>query len=333
MPVAVAFVQVTGIRWSRRWQEMDWPTGDGPPPGHRPDWDGPFPEVPILAYVMGLVGPAALFFVRRYPRSVIAVTAVATAIYYLLDLGGGPVFLSVLVAVAAWARMLRADRMRAARQAMVAEAGRKAEARRLEVAQELHDVLAHHISLISVQSSVALHLIDERPEQTREALSAIKGASKEALQALRGALDSLRDRDLAAPRAPTGGLGQLNIVADNVRGAGLAVTVVETGTPRRLSAPVDLAALRIVQESLTNVLRHAHADQVTVTIAYRDDGVEISVVDDGVGGVPVTGNGLAGIVERTENLKGSSRYGPAPGGGFGVWVSLPDSGPPDNVGR
>ena len=276
---------------------------------------------------MALLGPAALLFARRYPRSVIAVTAAVTAVYYLLDLGGGPIFLSVLVAVAVWARILRADRARADRQAMIAEAGRKAEARRLEVAQELHDVLAHHISLISVQSSVALHLIDERPEQTRESLTAIKGASKEALQALRGALASLRDHDSAAPRAPTGGLSELGGVIENVRNAGLDVEAVETGSPRRLSAPVDLALLRIIQESLTNVLRHARARRVTVAIGYTDTGVDVRVTDDGIGGVPVAGNGLAGITERAETLGGNARYGPAPGGGFEVRVSLPYSDP------
>lgn len=325
VPVIVGTIQFGGIRWAGRWQAPHHRRWDEWQPDQWPAdrmWAEPA-SLPITSYLVAMIGPVALFWSRRYPRSVIAITAVSSAVYYLLDLGGGPVFLSVVVAVALWAFQLRAERLSEARRAMTAEAAQRAEAKRLAVAQELHDVLAHHISLISVQSGVALHLIDERPEQTRQALTAIKGASKEALAALRGALDSLRDHDSAAPRHPTGGLAQLDDLVESVRGTGITVTV-ERPRPLPPRSPlVDLTALRIVQESLTNVLRHAEATAVTVVIGTTDDELTVQVRDNGIGGVVIPGNGLSGIVERAAAVGGTARYGPAHGGGFEVTARLP----------
>jgi signal transduction histidine kinase len=141
---------------------------------------------------------------------------------------------------------------------------RQASEERLRIARELHDVLGHHLSLINVQAGVGLHLMDNRPEQAREALSAIKTASSEALREVRAVLGVLRTEDEAAPRQPALGLNRL---ADLTADAGLPVTTTVTGEPRELPPEVDRAAYRIVQEALTNVRKHAAGPEASATIA------------------------------------------------------------------
>jgi signal transduction histidine kinase len=192
---------------------------------------------------------------------------------------------------------------------------------RLELAQELHDVLAHHISLINVQAGVALHLIDEQPERVGPALADIKEASREALRELRGALDILR-RGEAAPRTPAPTLADLDRLVAAVRASGLDVRLDDAPPAAPLPAAVQLAAYRIVQEALTNVSRHAAARVVTVRLRYGDD-VTVEVVDDGVGGAVTAGNGITGMRERATALGGDVEAGPAPGGGFRVRARLP----------
>jgi signal transduction histidine kinase len=197
---------------------------------------------------------------------------------------------------------------------------RQAGKQRLALAQDLHDVLAHNISLVNVQASVALHLLDEQPDRARPALTAIKQASHDALEELRTALDLLRDGD--APKAPAPRLRDLEQLVDGVRGGGLAVRLDQEPEPPDVPAAVQLAAYRIVQEALTNVTRHAGASAVAVTVGYAG-GVTIEVQDDGVGGVPVSGNGLSGMRERATALGGSVEVGPVAGGGFLVRAHLP----------
>lgn len=208
------------------------------------------------------------------------------------------------------------------------------------IAQELHDVLAHNISLISVQAGVALHLLDERPEQARPALAAIKEASRDALDELRSVLDVLRQGQ-AAPRAPTSGIHDLRALVERTRATGLDVQLEITGTPRPLPTDVDLAALRIVQEALTNVVRHADADRATVRVTYGDEHVTVQVDDDGGDPLPrarsaalhagTLGSGLAGMRERAQAVGGTFQAGPRRGRGFGVRATLPrptgDGGP------
>jgi signal transduction histidine kinase len=214
------------------------------------------------------------------------------------------------------------DRRRAAEE----EEQRRAGEQRLELAQELHDVLAHNISLINVQASVALHLLDEQPEQARPALTSIKEASHEALGELRTALDVLR-RGEAAPRSPSPRLADLPALIDNVRASGLTIDVEQDGEPPTLSAPVELAAYRIVQEALTNVTRHAGASHVCVRLGY-DDGVRIEVTDDGVGGAAEPGKGITGMRERAAALGGTVDAGPREdGAGFRVIAHLPTTNP------
>ena len=175
-----------------------------------------------------------------------------------------------LAVVLAVSELVRIRRERAAELARAAEdeERRRVGEQRLRMAQELHDVLAHNISLINVQAGVALHLIDEQPEQARTALANIKEASRDALRELRTALDVLRRGD--APRAPAPRLADLDTLVAGVRAGGLDVRVERHGTPMPLPSAVELAAYRIVQEALTNVTRHARAQAVTVRLGYGD---------------------------------------------------------------
>ena len=234
-------------------------------------------------------------------------------------------WLLVILAVAELIRSRR-DTLRERARAEEEEHQRVAGEQRLELAQELHDVLAHHISLINVQAGVALHLIDDEPERARPALTEIKAASREALRELRGALDILR-RGAEAPRAPAPGLDELDALVATVAASGLAVTLDVTSrpSPDDLPAAVELAAYRIVQEALTNVARHAAAHAATVTVRSGDE-LTIEVVDDGVGGgagMPSAGNGITGMRERAVALGGEVEAGPVPGGGFRVRARLP----------
>jgi signal transduction histidine kinase len=211
------------------------------------------------------------------------------------------------------------------------EEGRRiASEERLRIARELHDVLAHNISLTNVQAGVALHLMDEQPEQARTALTTIKSASQETLSEMRSVLGVLRDVDETAPRTPTTGLSRLAELVGRMTDAGLDVIVTTMGEARRLPAGVDLAAYRIVQESLTNVRRHVGPVPVKVSLDYRPTELEVLVQDDGLpDGVrkepPMdgTGNGIPGMRERAEALGGSLEAGPLPGGGFRVRTVLP----------
>jgi signal transduction histidine kinase len=195
---------------------------------------------------------------------------------------------------------------------------------RLRISRELHDVLAHNVSLINVQSSVALHLLDEQPEQARAALAAIKEASAETLREMRGVLGALRDDGEALPRDPAPSLARLDELLAQVRGAGVTVDARIEGEPAALPAGVDLAAYRIVQEALTNVRRHAPGASARVRVAYRPADIEVEVDDDGPGiDELVAGNGLTGMRERAAALDGELITGPGARGGFRVLARLP----------
>jgi signal transduction histidine kinase len=222
-------------------------------------------------------------------------------------------------------RRERSDEIRRTREE---EERRQASEERLRIARELHDVLAHNISMINVQAGVALHLMDERPEQARTALSAIKDASKEALTEVRSVLGVLRQVDESAPRAPAAGLARLEDLLARTRVAGITVRVRTTGEPRTLPAGVDLAAFRIIQESLTNVTRHAGPGvTANVLLGYEDGALLIEVRDDGPGApgdLPGGGNGIPGMRERVAALGGEISTGPRTDGeGFRVRATLP----------
>lgn len=202
---------------------------------------------------------------------------------------------------------------------------RQASEERLRIARELHDVLGHHLSLINVQAGVGLHLMDERPEQARAALAAIKQASAEALREVRSVLGVLRPEDEKAPRAPAPSLANLD---ELVATAGARLVV--HGQRSELPAELDRAAYRIAQEALTNVRRHAGPDATaTVTLGYSPDGLSLVIEDNGRGAAPepdgegAEGNGIAGMRARATALGGELTAGPGPAGGFRVEAILP----------
>ncbi|MEV6167104.1 sensor histidine kinase [Streptomyces sp. NPDC051954] len=213
-----------------------------------------------------------------------------------------------------WARE-RAERAQAAR--------RRADEERLRIARELHDVLAHSISVINVQAGVGLALLDSDPEQARTALTTIKAASKEALGEVRQVLDTLRTPG-DAPRAPAPGLDRLPELVEQAASAGLSVEI--EGASPSLPPGTDLAAFRIVQEALTNVVRHSGSRHARVHLDHGGGALRLRIDDDGpatgadAGG---SGNGLAGMRERAAALGGTIEAGPRDDGGFRVLAVLP----------
>ena len=241
-------------------------------------------------------------------------------------------WLLLLVAVAEVVRNRRAYLRESRQRAIEEQRSREEEARRwaseqrLGIARELHDVLAHSISLINVQAGVAHELIDQRPEQARTALTAIKQASKEALVEVQSVLGVLRESG-RAPRAPTPSLANFGDLVRRAGETGLKVCPRVTGDPGQLPAGVDVAAYRVVQEALTNVVRYAAASTVVVRLDYGARGLTVHVDDDGHGrlGVPAAGggHGIPGMRERVAALGGRLDASANPGGGFRVHAWLP----------
>jgi len=233
------------------------------------------------------------------------------------------------ILIAAEATRIRGERAAATRASRQLEKRRHQSEERLRVARDLHDVIGHNISLINVQASMGLDLMDSQPEQARAALSAIKSASKEALEELRTMLTTLRrDEDDAAPRSPAPGLDRLPELIELTRAAGLSVEVEGAGKAPPLPAAVHLAAYRIIQESLTNVARHAGRARVTVRVTYDDADVHVEIDDDGPAPAPGasaigTGSGITGMRERATALGGDLSAGFRRGGGFRVSARLP----------
>jgi signal transduction histidine kinase len=239
-------------------------------------------------------------------------------------------------AVGAWALLVlaagevvrvRRERSQSARRVRAETQRRQQNEERLRIARELHDVVAHHMSLINVQAGVALHLVDRRPEQAQTALRAIKDASREALVELRALVGVLRDETEAAPRAPASMLDSLDAVIERSAYAGLTVRKLVEGEARRLPAAVELAAFRIVQEAITNVVRHAGARSADVRLRYGPDMLTVRVDDDGTAGPRVQvldpGSGLRGMRERAVALGGTLTVSAAPSGGIRVEAAFP----------
>lgn len=271
-----------------------------------------------------------------------------------------PVWLGATLLAGEGARNRRAFFAEAHQRAAEAERTKEEEERRrageerIRIAREVHDVVSHSIAMINVQAGVAAHLLDSDPEQARTALVAIRDASRDALRDLRTTLGVLRDVDGAVDdRTPTPGLARLDDLVERTRAAGLDVVVTTDGTVRPLPAGVDVAAYRIVQEAVSNVLRHAAASTVTIAIDHGADTLTVTVDDDGVGdtrppasaGTATTrppeqaapasttqrvtqasmsgGNGIRGMHERAAVLGGVVETGTSPQGGFRVSARLP----------
>jgi signal transduction histidine kinase len=202
---------------------------------------------------------------------------------------------------------------------------------RLRLARELHDVVAHAMSVIAVQSGVGAHIANTQPEEAAKALVAIEATSRGALEELRRLLGVLRQEDEPqGDLAPVPGLADLDSLLAEVSKAGLAVKLRVNGTRPPVPAGVDLSAYRIVQEALTNVVKHAGSARAQVTIGYRDLEVTVEIIDDGRGAVTPagdggagTGQGLIGMRERVAAFGGDLEIGPGPDGGFRVAARLP----------
>ncbi|MFF4228224.1 sensor histidine kinase [Streptomyces sp. NPDC001820] len=208
------------------------------------------------------------------------------------------------------------------------EAGRRVAEERLRIARDLHDVVAHHIALVNVQAGVAAHVMDRRPDQAKEALAHVREASRSALNELRATVGLLRQSgDPEAPTEPAPGLDVLDELVITFRQAGLPVEVARCTDGIRLSAAVDLAAYRIIQEALTNVQKHAGSDaKAEVSVIRVGQTLEVTVLDNGAetgGQTDGGGHGLLGMRERVTALGGALTAGPRYGGGFRVQAILP----------
>src|SRR5918998_1010058 len=330
--------------------------------------------VPTMAYLLLDYGKGPMFLalitalinavMRGHRRAAWATLGIGYVLSawvepWLNDRGSWPAWAEA-VALAAWLLLLGVgtelarswlERSAERARARAEEARRLAGEERLRIARELHDVLAHNISLINVRAGVALHLVDERPEridadQVRPALAAIKDASRDAVGELRSVLALLRQSDRETPPLePTAGLADLDALAERARGTGLDVRVErQVAETAGLPAGVDLAAFRVAQEALTNVLRHAQARRVTLRVRRTDDDVlEVQVDDDGVGATAAPGRaadggrddsssrdgggrGIAGNRQPAHAVGGTLEGGPRPGRGFRVRARFPLGG-------
>ena len=287
----------------------------------------------ILVYVY----TAAACCPRRLSLAGLAATEAVLVGVWLASPGaigdGGTLVIDGLIMVAAWwlgdgtrrrqeAAVAAQERAAELEQARGELARRAVTEERLRIARELHDVVAHSMSIIAVQSGVGVHVLDSQPEEARKALVAVEATSRQALVEMRRLLGVLRQE--AEPRgslAPAPGLAEVEALAAEVARAGVRVEVRIEGTPS------ELPAYRIVQEALTNVVRHAGPATARVAVRHSPGQVAVEVVDDGRGAVPGDqghgGHGIAGMRERAALYGGTLEAGPLPGGGFRVAASLP----------
>jgi signal transduction histidine kinase len=261
----------------------------------------------------------------RFQAPTVVSNALLIAAAWLLGHFVGVRRLSVLQLEERTAELERA-REELARRAVVEE--------RLRLARELHDVVAHAMSVIAVQSGVGAHVANTQPKEAAKALAAIEATSRAALEELRRLLGVLRQADEPqGDLAPVPGLADLEGLLAELAKAGLAVRLQVNGTRPPLPAGVELSAYRIVQEALTNVVKHAGSARAQVVVGYRDQDVTVEVTDDGRGVVTSvsdgrvgTGHGLIGMRERVQAFGGDLEVGPRPGGGFRVAARLPLAG-------
>jgi signal transduction histidine kinase len=275
----------------------------------------------------GLVAIFALAAARppRVSLPALAGLLALTALNYFTATAEDATF-AMAFPVVAWALGEAARNRRAA----IAEASRRAVGEeQARIARELHDVIAHSVSVIVVQAAAADDVFDEHPDQARTALRSIESAGREALGELRRLLTVVEPGVDGELRQPQPGLDRLTELTDPLGAAGLEVAVNQVGVDVAgpLPAGVDLCAYRIVQEALTNTLRHAGAKRVEVTVSSAGGVLEVDVLDDGRGGVAGApnggGRGIAGMRERAAMLGGTLEAGPEPGGGFRVHAQLP----------
>lgn len=283
----------------------------------------------IATYSVGAYAP------RRHARLAVGMV-VTTALLALAVIDALPLWNAVVLTAAAGVvgdreqhrrRYLDALEERAARLERERETAERlaVASERARIARELHDVVAHSVSLMVVQAGAARHNLAGNPQRAAEALREVETTGRSSLTELRRLLGVLRQPEEDPALEPQPSLDDLSDLIDGFRAAGLPVRLEVAGEPRPLAQGVDLSLYRIVQEALTNALKHAAATTVLVALHYGNDEVSVTVDDDGVGAVPAVtgGHGLVGMRERAALLGGSLEYGPRQGGGFAVAVTLP----------
>jgi signal transduction histidine kinase len=244
------------------------------------------------------------------------------------QLGGEALWLTaVLAATLAYRNTRRwqeevAARLRQNLHEQELEAGRRRAEERVGIARDLHDVVSHTLAVVGVHLNVALDAFDDEPQEARAALRLAQDVRGRAMSDLKSLVDVLREGDRSD--TPAAGLEGLAGLTDQVRAAGVAVEVTESGERAEVPAPVATAVYRVVQEALTNTVRHARAGRVTVTLHHTPESVTVEVTDDGTGATPETeGHGIMGMRERVAALGGALTAGPGPDGGFTVRAMIP----------
>ena len=316
-------------------------------------------SVVVVAYVVWHLlgytdGPSLAIFVALYglgryiagPRTTMFALVAATGAFIATAIGDGDPMADLAVAaivvpllpwyigrrVAARQERLRLleDRAELLEREQATELRQILDEERRSIARELHDVVAHRVSLMTVQAGAAQAIMDRDPGRAAQSMTAVEDAGRAALDELRHLLDVLEPRSADQPRTPAASLTDLRRVAQQMEDAGLAATLAVGDIPENLPRRVELSAFRIVQESLTNVLRHAGPGaRATVRLEVEGDGLRIEVTDDGVGRSSWTGGsgrGIAGMRERAQLLGGRFEAGPADDGGFRVRATLPVAG-------
>jgi signal transduction histidine kinase len=310
-----------------------------------------------------VLGTIAIFFRRRRPLAVLAFETVATAILISLGVdsltpavifavvavasrgprnislqasGAAVAILAVPALISTHANLghliapfvflclgwIIGDSMNTREQDREKRIGRAAAAERARIARELHDVVTHNVSVMVVQAAAAGEIFATDPQRAREAIGAVEETGRRALNELRRLLGVVADDDAVVGPQPS--LDRLGELVERVRAAGLEVKLIEEGTPGDVPEGVGLSAYRIVQESLTNTLKHAFASHVTVRVRHSGDAVEVEVTDNGVGAaLHGEGRGLIGMRERVALYGGELDAGSRAGGGYGVRARIP----------
>ena len=331
------------LAWRRRYpvEVIAWTLGmmlaSGAFPGEAPDTVLPLPLLIVVAFTAGREAATA----RVAALGALAIAATVTLPFAFGSDGEENTVVEDVVAVvvlvggaAGAGHLLRVRRREAAHlQALTEQLAAEQESRaqaavaeeRVRMARELHDVVAHGVSLIAVQAAAAEDLLDRDPDRARASLSAVQATAREALGEMRRLLSVLRADDAAPGLAPQPGLAAAGELVRRAREAGLDVRLREEGEPLPLPAGLDLSAYRILQEALTNARKHAGTSPTEVLVRHATDELVIEVANELGDGVPAngSGHGLAGMRERAATVGGVVAAGPRKGGGFRVEAHLP----------
>jgi len=279
------------------------------------------------ACLLWLIGSGVVLSARAGPIGAVEVAAIAMfdALPFLLAWPLGAMMRRLREY-----RVVLEDRNRQLDQEREVNARRAVLEERVRIARELHDVVAHHVSVMGVQAGVARRLFDRDPPEAVAAIGSVETASRQAIADLQQLVGVLRRQEEGDDLAPQPSLQRLPELVEHMRQTGLPVKLTTTGEPQQLPAGVELSAYRIIQEALTNTLKHAGPAQAAVAVRYDNGAVEVEVVDDGQGPPPARqgtgGKGLVGMQERVRLYGGRLEAGARPGGGFRVYAVLRSGG-------